>query len=371
VSSMKASKQELEQMQAKKDKAAEAKITEAQAAAMQAQRAKEEIAAKMQSEMQRLTSEKQSLGTAVSSMKASKQELEQMQAKKDKAAEAKITEAQAAMMKAQAAKEELYTQTMAEMDRLKAENLNLAKALGSWKISKQELEQMQAKKDQAAESRIAEAQAAVMQVQKAKEDIAASMQLEVERLRTENQTLGNSTCSLKATKEKLESLALERNKTTDSRLADAARAVQAAHAATEEVAKKLRLETERLESEKSSLAQAVIHWKTSKEELENVFAKKEREVEARIAEAQASAVEKAEQDRIVSHLRAEMNSLMAQKTALEESVDSWKKAKDQLEADNVQFKQRAQKALADVTQEKQSLAAKLLTVLPQESVVGA
>jgi len=76
-------KQNLEEMQAKKDKAAESRIAEAQAAVMQAQRAKEEIATKMQSELQRLASENQSLGTAVSSMKASKQNLEEMQAKKE------------------------------------------------------------------------------------------------------------------------------------------------------------------------------------------------------------------------------------------------------------------------------------------------
>jgi len=254
----------------------------------------------------------------------------------------------------------------AEINQLKDANQRLQNDVSSWKASKQELEERRAQKDKATDLRLTEAEAAVAKANAAKEASVAKMQMEMDQLRTTNQSLEHAVQSLRSAKEELEAMALQKDKLAEARVVDAAQTAKAAQAAQEQIAHKLQLENGRLQTEKIQLEKAVCSWRAAKDELAKALATKEQEVEARIAEAHAAArEEKTEKEALVSKLQAEIACMAAEKTALEDSVNSWRRAKDQLEVNSDHLIEKAEKALAEATEEKQSLVAKLLTVLPR------
>jgi len=152
-------------------------------------------------EMDALKIENESLKNDADSLQEAKEKLEKLREESECALEVKVSQLKTVMQ----AKVEDKEQTIAKMDteiqQLKLGNDSLVQAVHSFKSSREDIEQVKASVNQAAEARIAEAQIAVLEANANRTEVAARLQAEIDALKTENKRLELSATSSRASKE--------------------------------------------------------------------------------------------------------------------------------------------------------------------------
>jgi len=291
--------------------------------------------------------------------------------------------------------DQLKTESQEQMEQLKSENSSLQETIGILKEAKQNLEEIQMVKDEAAEARLAEVKAEAEKSFAAMDETAMKFEAEIGRLLAEKESLKKANVemdemvcerqseieqlkaensSLTASNDKLEKTLLEAEtakqkfdfkseveidmlkaeneytkKVADSlrstkehlekaqedaaeERANQVNAMQAALTEKEEMLAQMDVEMEELKLANDSLSTAVASWKSSKESIEKMKVEIESAAEARVAEARKSEEEaRVSKGEIATKLQAEIDNLKIENNELELSISSWKAMKEQLE----------------------------------------
>jgi len=301
--------------------------------------------------------------------------------------------------------DQLKTESQEQMEQLKSENSSLQETIGILKEAKQNLEEIQMVKDEAAEARLAEVQAEAEKSFAAMDETAMKFEAEIARLLAEKESLNKThvemdemaceiqseiqqlkaeNSSLTASKEKVKNAFLEaeaakqkfdfkseveidmlKAENAEER-ANEVNAMQAALAEKEEMLAQMQVEMEELKLANDSLTTAVSSWKSSKESIEQMKVEIESAAEARVAEARKSEEEAtASRGELATKLQAEVDNLKIENNELELSVSSWKALKEQLEealAKKVLWAEKiadAHGAVAETLTAKEEISAKL------------
>mmetsp|Transcript_105652 Transcript_105652/g.187873 ORF Transcript_105652/g.187873 Transcript_105652/m.187873 type:complete len:1025 (-) Transcript_105652:15-3089(-) len=354
LADLKSSSNSLVKAQAEKDKEAAAEIAKAKLAAKEALAAKEEMGSKSQKEIDRLTREQNNLKENITMLNSSNIELLQISEEKDMEMEA----AQKAAQEVLADREEAASKLQLAIDKLKNDNNSLQDAFKTLQSSKDNLESSLVEKDQALEV----AQKRATEALAAKEESAKSLQLEVDRLKNEKNQLEEAVQSLKSSNADLEKLQAEK----DVAVHAARKAAQEEAEANKKLAATSQMETDKLKNQIKSLNNAVDTLKASNENLEQTQRKLDRAFAAKLAEVQALDGEKiAEKEEIISKSKAEVDKLKTEKKGLQENFASWKAeaekfqqlqaAKDEANEGKIS---KAEKEAAQAEAAKQEMAAR-------------
>jgi len=244
-------------------------------------------------------------------------------------------EAQEAAMELLAAKEEVSSKLQLTADRLRSEVNSLQDGFEDLQSSKDRLEELQVDKDFAVEV----AQRAAKEAIAAKEEVAASSQRKIDRLKHKKNDLEELVARLKSSNEALE--ASHGKKSEEAKAAILA--AQGAHEVKEKLAANSQKEIDKLQNKIGSLRNVVDSLKASNGHLEKIQSKLDDALAIKLDEAQTTAEVKISQARAeAAAVREEMAAsaekgqqevrrLKGENESLEQAVYSWKASKASLE----------------------------------------